>query len=153
LNFNFDPKLKAIVVDWFNGPLVINFDSPGGTVVGFEEAINEIYEGRSSKKIISYVNPYAASAAFGLASAGHLSPIASLLPMAGLMKKGLPMRSMPRSRTGKIRAFEALSFSGPVCRKTAILMIKKYGKKKKAMRLLMHWWPWQQDNNTGHTTL
>jgi capsid assembly protease len=169
LNFNFDPKLKAIVGDWFNGPLAIdpsyidymiktintvelmpdgglflekqlpfqianlnakktegfvqagtaaiinvqgpisyrpasnffrwlfggtsyaeildsfraakvsdkvsqivfNFDSPGGTVVGFEEAINEIYEGRSSKKIISYVNPYAASAAFGLASAGH----------------------------------------------------------------------------------
>jgi ClpP class serine protease len=33
--------------------IVFNFDSPGGTVVGFEDSINEIYEGRSSKKIIS----------------------------------------------------------------------------------------------------
>lgn len=51
--------------------IIFNYDSPGGTVVGFEDAVNEIYEGRSSKKIISYVNPYAASAAYGLASAGH----------------------------------------------------------------------------------
>jgi signal peptide peptidase SppA len=51
--------------------IVFNIDSPGGTVAGFDDAVNEIYEGRSSKKIISYVNPYAASAAYGLASAGH----------------------------------------------------------------------------------
>jgi signal peptide peptidase SppA len=51
--------------------IIFNIDSPGGTVVGFDDAVNEIYQGRSGKKIISYVNPYAASAAFGIASAAH----------------------------------------------------------------------------------
>jgi capsid assembly protease len=51
--------------------IIFNIDSPGGTVVGFEDAVNEIYQGRSGKKIISYVNPYAASAAYDIASAAH----------------------------------------------------------------------------------
>ena len=51
--------------------IIFNFDSPGGTVVGFEDAVNEIFKGRSSKKITSYINPYSASAAYGLASAAH----------------------------------------------------------------------------------
>lgn len=54
-----DPNVKAIVLD---------VDSPGGTVEGVEELATEIFEARDKKKIIAVANAMAASAAYWVAS-------------------------------------------------------------------------------------
>jgi signal peptide peptidase SppA len=54
-----DPNVKAIVID---------VDSPGGTVSGVEELATEIYNGRKQKKITAVSNCLCASAAYWLAS-------------------------------------------------------------------------------------
>jgi signal peptide peptidase SppA len=54
-----DPGCKAIVFD---------FDSPGGSVDGVPELADEIYNARSSKKIVGQVDTMSASAAYWLAS-------------------------------------------------------------------------------------
>jgi|GEM_PF-768249 len=55
-----DPAVKAIVLD---------VDSPGGSVDGVAELASEIFEARGQKKIIAIANGMAASAAYWLASA------------------------------------------------------------------------------------
>ncbi|WP_131193713.1 S49 family peptidase [Lichenihabitans psoromatis] len=55
-----DDGIKAIVLD---------VDSPGGTVAGTEELANMIYAGRGQKPIVAQVNARAASAAYWIASA------------------------------------------------------------------------------------
>ena len=55
-----DPNVKAIVLD---------VDSPGGSVDGVPELADEIYGARSQKKIVAVANTMAASAAYWLASA------------------------------------------------------------------------------------
>lgn len=55
-----DPNVKAIVLD---------VDSPGGTVEGVEELASEIYAAREQKKVIAVANAMAASAAYWIASA------------------------------------------------------------------------------------
>lgn len=57
-----DPGVDAIVID---------IDSPGGSVFGVTELANEIYEARSQKKIVAVANAQAASAAYWLASAAQ----------------------------------------------------------------------------------
>ncbi len=54
-----DPTIKAIVLD---------FDSPGGTVAGTDELATEIYNSRGVKPIVAVVNSMAASAAHWLAA-------------------------------------------------------------------------------------
>jgi signal peptide peptidase SppA len=54
-----DPNVKAIVID---------VDSPGGTVSGVEELATEIYNGRKQKKITAVSNCLCASAAYWIAS-------------------------------------------------------------------------------------
>lgn len=54
-----DPAITAIVLD---------VDSPGGSVFGIQELADVIYQGRGSKPIIASVNATAASAAYWLAS-------------------------------------------------------------------------------------
>jgi signal peptide peptidase SppA len=54
-----NPEVKAIVMD---------FDSPGGSVYGVDELAAEISAARDSKKIIAQINPLCASAAYYLAS-------------------------------------------------------------------------------------
>jgi signal peptide peptidase SppA len=53
-----DPGTKAIILD---------FDSPGGTVSGTAELAQEIYDSRGIKPIVSQVNSLCASAAYWLA--------------------------------------------------------------------------------------
>lgn len=55
-----DPKIDAIVLD---------VDSPGGSVAGIQELADEIYEARGSKPITAVANTLMASAAYWLASA------------------------------------------------------------------------------------
>jgi signal peptide peptidase SppA len=55
-----DPSVKAIVLD---------VDSPGGTVDGIDELATEIYNSRKKKKTIAVANGMAASAAYWIASA------------------------------------------------------------------------------------
>ena len=57
-----DPQVKAIVLE---------FDSPGGSVDGVEELANEIFQARGSKKIVAVANTWADSAAYYLASAAE----------------------------------------------------------------------------------
>jgi HK97 family phage major capsid protein len=53
------PDVKAILLD---------VDSPGGSVYHVDEFAKEIFDGRSQKKIVAQINPLAASAAYYLAS-------------------------------------------------------------------------------------
>lgn len=52
--------------------LIIDIDSPGGNVIGVPELSDKIFKARKSgKPIISYANPFAASAAYWLGSAAE----------------------------------------------------------------------------------
>ena len=67
-----DPSITAIV---------LNVDSPGGEVAGTSELSKAVYAARSSKPIVAYVDDYAASAAYWIASAADrivASPTARL---------------------------------------------------------------------------
>lgn len=55
-----NPEIKAII---------INVDSPGGTVSGVPELANEIFEARGKKPIIAVADVWAASAAYWIAAA------------------------------------------------------------------------------------
>src|SRR3990167_1091149 len=55
-----DPQVSAIVLD---------IDSPGGTVFGVQELSDEIFKARETKKIIAVASGMAASAAYWIGSA------------------------------------------------------------------------------------
>ena len=55
-----DPKVKSII---------LNIDSPGGVAAGINELADQIYAGRSRKRIVAYVGGTGASAVYWLASA------------------------------------------------------------------------------------
>lgn len=55
-----DPSIKAIV---------LNIDSPGGTVFGVQELADEIYSARANKHVVAVSNSMAASAAYWIGSA------------------------------------------------------------------------------------
>jgi len=55
-----DPSVSAVVID---------VDSPGGTIAGVTELAHEIFAARGSKRILAHVNALAASAAYWIASA------------------------------------------------------------------------------------
>lgn len=57
-----DPAISAIVID---------VDSPGGTVNGVSEAANAVYEARQSKPVVALANGMCASAAYWIASQAH----------------------------------------------------------------------------------
>lgn len=61
-DFRDDPTVKVIVFE---------HDSPGGEVAGLVEAADEIFAGRSAKRLIAVVNPCCASASYFLAAACH----------------------------------------------------------------------------------
>ena len=60
----FSRKFQAAVDNPEVGAIVIDVDSPGGSVYGVEELSRQIYEARGSKPITSVVNPVMASAAY-----------------------------------------------------------------------------------------
>ena len=63
-----DPNVKAIVLD---------IDSPGGSVFGVQELADEIFAARSTKPILASANSLAASAAYWIGTAAselHVTP-------------------------------------------------------------------------------
>lgn len=61
--------LRAALADPAVGSVVLDIDSPGGSVNGVPELADEIFAGRRKKPIIAQVNSLAASAGYWLASA------------------------------------------------------------------------------------
>jgi capsid assembly protease len=60
--------LRAALADSAIKAIILDFDSPGGTVSGTAELGQEIYDSRGTKPIVAVVNSTAASAAYWLAS-------------------------------------------------------------------------------------
>jgi capsid assembly protease len=73
----FRANLKSVLDNPNVSAVVLDIDSPGGTVDGVEELSKEIYQARHQKKIVAIANTLAASAAYYLASAAselYVSP-------------------------------------------------------------------------------
>lgn len=65
----FKRQLEAALNDESVSAIVLDIDSPGGTVSGVAELAQFIYESRGQKKIIAVANSLAASAAYWIAAA------------------------------------------------------------------------------------
>jgi signal peptide peptidase SppA len=61
-------QLRSAVADTSVNSIVLEFDSPGGSVFGIEELATEIHYANSQKPVIGIANSLAASAAYWLAS-------------------------------------------------------------------------------------
>lgn len=59
----------SLMADASVSAIVLNIDSPGGSVYGMHDLADKIYEARESKKIVAFANPLAASAAYLIGSA------------------------------------------------------------------------------------
>jgi signal peptide peptidase SppA len=60
---------RKMLVDERVSAIVLDIDSPGGSVYGVSELADEIYASRGQKRIVASVNSLAASAAYWIASA------------------------------------------------------------------------------------
>lgn len=60
--------LRSALADQTVKAIILDIDSPGGTVYGVDELATEIFKSRGTKPIVSMVNSLAASAAYWLAS-------------------------------------------------------------------------------------
>jgi len=65
----FTAALRQALADGSIGAIVIDVDSPGGTVSGVDELAAEIFRARGIKPIVAVANPLAASAAYWISSA------------------------------------------------------------------------------------
>lgn len=65
----FSSNLRSALADETVGGILIDIDSPGGSVYGVGELADEIYQARSSKPVFAVANSLAASAAYWLGSA------------------------------------------------------------------------------------
>lgn len=73
----FTQALRAALGDDTVGSILIDIDSPGGSVYGTSELANEIFQARSVKPIVAIANSLAASAAYWIgcsASEFYMSP-------------------------------------------------------------------------------
>ena len=64
----FTKTLREAVADESVGSIVLDVDSPGGSVYGIEELADEVYRARSKKPVIAVANSLAASAALWVSS-------------------------------------------------------------------------------------
>lgn len=64
----FANTLRMALADDSIGGILIDIDSPGGSVFGIQELSNEIYQARSQKPIVAIANSLAASAAYWIGS-------------------------------------------------------------------------------------
>lgn len=64
----FTGALRAALADDSVGAVVIDIDSPGGSVFGVQELANEIYQARGQKRVVGVANSLAASAAYWVGS-------------------------------------------------------------------------------------
>lgn len=65
----FSQSLRAALADPAVGQILIDIDSPGGSVTGTPELFTEIFNSRGKKNIIGVANSLAASAAYWIGSA------------------------------------------------------------------------------------
>ena len=65
----FTRDFRELVADSSVGGIVIDVDSPGGSVSGIDELASEIYRARGTKPITAVANAMSASAAYWIASA------------------------------------------------------------------------------------
>jgi signal peptide peptidase SppA len=61
-------QIREAVASPSMGSIVLDVDSPGGSVAGIEELANEIFEASKKKRIVAVANSQAASAAYCLSS-------------------------------------------------------------------------------------
>jgi signal peptide peptidase SppA len=80
--------LRAAVADTTVGSIVLDIDSPGGTVTGLQELAAEIREARAQKRIVAVANGLMASAAYWLGS--QASEVVSI-PSGEVGSKGVVM--------------------------------------------------------------
>jgi signal peptide peptidase SppA len=64
----FAATFRGLMADSGISAIVLDVNSPGGSVAGVEELANEIYAARKTKPIVAHVNAQAASAAYWIAS-------------------------------------------------------------------------------------
>lgn len=101
-----DPSVRAIVIDC---------DSPGGTVSGVDELAAEIYSARGKKEITAVVNCLCASAAYYIAS------------------QATKIVASPSSQTGSIGVFAALRDDTAMLEKQGVkFTLVTYGENKSA---------------------
>jgi ClpP class serine protease len=60
----FSQAFRELMADETVGAIVLDVDSPGGSVYGVGELATEIYEARSKKTVVAIANSLAASAAY-----------------------------------------------------------------------------------------
>jgi len=65
----FGKNFDAAIDDPSIGSIVMDIDSPGGSVFGIEEIAEKIYAARGRKKIVAVANSFAASGAYWIAAA------------------------------------------------------------------------------------
>lgn len=65
----FTQAFRAVMADDSIGGVLIDIDSPGGSVYGVQELANEIYQARGKKNVVAIANSLAASAAYWIGSA------------------------------------------------------------------------------------
>lgn len=65
----FSSMFRQALADESISAILIDVDSPGGTIAGVTELANEIHAARGRKPIVAHVNALAASAAYWIASA------------------------------------------------------------------------------------
>jgi signal peptide peptidase SppA len=67
----FTATFRAAVNDPQVGTILLDVDSPGGTVPGVMEAADAVFEAREQKRIVAVANSVMASAAYWIASQAH----------------------------------------------------------------------------------
>jgi signal peptide peptidase SppA len=67
----FAAMVNAAAADASVGTILIDVDSPGGTIPGVPEAADAVFKARESKRIVAVANNMMASAAYWIASQAH----------------------------------------------------------------------------------
>lgn len=67
----FTAMVKAATAEESIGAIVIDVDSPGGTIAGVPEAADAVFAARESKRVVAVANATMASAAYWIASQAH----------------------------------------------------------------------------------
>lgn len=62
-------QFAVMLADDHIGAIVLDIDSPGGSVFGVQELVKDIFAGRGHKRIVAVANSLAASAAYWIGSA------------------------------------------------------------------------------------
>src|SRR3990167_4134762 len=92
----FGKQFRAVMAEPGIGSVIIEVDSPGGTISGVDELATEIFKARGSKPIIAQVNSMMASAAFWIGAAcdeivitpgGRMGSVGVIMPHLDVSKR------------------------------------------------------------------